>query len=91
MEKADSMTLVLAKVFRSWGGTWSRCTVSVSFSPSARLRAALGFKIHQFAMQPVQRLLGGSVVFQRLSAFSFFAAKGFCSSVSDPIRCGAAE
>src|SRR5436190_624287 len=41
MEKADSITLVLDKVRRSWSGTRNLWTVSVSSIPSSRLRPAL--------------------------------------------------
>jgi hypothetical protein len=40
IENADSITLVLAIVFRNFIGTWRRCTVSVSSIPSPKLRAA---------------------------------------------------
>src|SRR5260370_1121250 len=43
MEKADSITLVLASVRRNCAGTRKRCTVRVSSMPSSRLRAALAF------------------------------------------------
>ena len=48
MENADSITLVLARVFRSYVGTCSRCTVSMlsaSLAPawSSTAQAALSF------------------------------------------------
>src|ERR1035441_5610842 len=77
IENADSITLVLAIVLRSFIGTWRRCTVSVSSIPSPRLRAALGLRSISFAMQFVQRLLGGGVIFQSVGCVQFLGQPRF--------------
>src|ERR1700745_934273 len=64
VEKADSITFVLASVKRSCCGTCSRWTVSVSSSPSAQTAGSARIEVHEFVMQSFQRLPGASVLFQ---------------------------
>ncbi len=64
MEKADSITLVLASVKRSCCRT---CNRKCFLRPFGQAAGGAGIEKHQFVLQPFQRLLGGSIVFQRVS------------------------